>query len=76
MVIDMNERKYFDCSKCPIYDACALAHGEVIGGVIAGRYDISTYEECPYYRACKDSKDLLECLRTQIELDESIDEEW
>ena len=40
----------FECSKCPIYRECALAHADVFGGVLVSRWDIDSCEDCPLYR--------------------------
>jgi len=79
----MGEDKKFECSKCPIYEACALAHVEIFGGVLAAKYGIDSYEECPYYRKCRNSKDVKECIILEIEsewesatFDEEYEEEW
>jgi len=57
----------FDCSKCPIYESCLLAYLEVVGVPLAGRTDISSYEDCPIYKRCRDAEDVKECIAIEIE---------
>jgi len=65
----MSNELRFDCTKCPIYKQCSYAHAVTLGGILAGRTDISTYEECHLYRKCHNTEDVEKCIEHEIMLE-------
>jgi len=62
----MGEDKKFECSKCPIYEACALAHIIIFGGIPVTFHGISSYRECRYYRKCSKADDVEKCIMQEM----------
>jgi len=62
----MVEDKKFECSKCPIYEACAEAHAFIFGGIPVIYHGISSYKECKLYRKCSNADDVEKCIMLEI----------
>ena len=74
-----------DCNKCPLSEVCLKAFFDVFGAVLGDVGGVESYEECDYFKSCRDDPNPYGCLKTIFESEyatiyESLDfedeEEW